>query len=426
MRIYLTAFFAFLWLIISMDTVFAWLLPDNLLNATKFVLFVLCFVSSSGLKITKYRIQTIFFVALLASVFFYKGWSGPFFWVFLPFSFFLLLPKECIFKVYHLFKYFFIFYAIGSAILVILEYAGLLDRLPYFVLPSKTVVQEIFLTFNKIYGVFVVPFGDNVEGIRACGPFTEGGHFSIFLGLIYITECIVFKTRHISIIVAGFLTLSFNFVFAFCLAELYVLAQKNKISKIVAYVFYAFVILLVLLIFIPDTYMENLQYVVFERSLNRVIDNFGSDGFLSALDTRTNSQGRLLYDQFQNADFEQQLFGVPFSVTNNEMAVLSDFRNTLVTRGYIGLIAHILIIISLIKGKSISRSFVNREYKWLKISLVLMIILIFIHRAWMLDSMALYLILFIIMEVEKNHSFQIIKDGLRLDSYENNAIKISL
>ena len=142
-------------------------------------------------------------------------------------------------------------------------------------------------------------------------------------------------------------------------------------------------------LFLSKELQEQLIYLFYERNLERVFEAYQSTNSLSnALDERINQTGAFYYEQFLHSS--KLLFG--FGTTNDEI-VLSDYRGMLLRLGYIGFFLSLLWAYT---------SLLNTPFR-LRICLIGAMILIYLHRAWMMQQPYIYFLVFLAVCVYNYH-----------------------
>ena len=141
---------------------------------------------------------------------------------------------------------------------------------------------------------------------------------------------------------------------------------------------------------LPRDMQNMVYYLAYERNLEQVVDAFDGSGNLNdALDERANDMGTRVYDRLS---FEKKLVGGE----GGRFMVLSDYRGFIVNLGYIGL--WIVIIISLIT--------VVGAPPLLKISLLLSLLMILLHRSWFFYEPFPYLMSFLACVLYQHKYFE--------------------
>ena len=334
------------------------------------------------LVVNRHRKILFFMILCLLVLKMFFKWSPYLFlnspFVYAPMLCILFWNRQTIIKLYEYFRIFIIFYSVLSIIVEFLFLSGYWTSLPYITFPPQDNVQEESYTINRFYGFFVIP-DSPIENLfyRAMGPLREGGHFSIFVGFAYFIEKAIFNRRNILLIIAGFLTLSPNFVFFLIVSELYFAIKSKKILKAVGGLFMVVVVVLLAFVLSPQSIKDEIVGIVMERSLQRNIENVELDGYTALIDGRANWTGILMYDDYmKHAGLFQKLIGIPMSSLKKDY-VLSDFRYLLVLYGYLGMMLFVSI--------SYVISFEGKK-TFFGLCIFIFAIYVMLSRAWMFEE----------------------------------------
>lgn len=302
--------------------------------------------------------------------------------LYFPMLLMLLWPKDALYGVYKYFYKVIVFISCGSAIVSILSAVDLLQYLPYFELPAREALHERQGITYYVYGCFVTNHQTITPLIlRACGMVQEPGHFSIILGFIYIIERSVKHTPNIFIILCGILTFSMNFILMMFLIEFVNALRYRKLFKFLRNILGIIICCVLLYSILPKDYQETINYLFFDRNLSQVLDALKETSSLSgALDERINSTGEFLYKKFLHSG--NLLFGDKIT---DDSFMLSDYRGLILSMGVVGLILCIFMIL----GSTKHLPFMIR------LVFVGALVLVMLHRAWMLKTPFLYLITFL-------------------------------
>lgn len=387
------------WFVISARTLFQWLL--GLGRGLSFSLLIviigtIILIGNGNTIRLDYRDKKFYIsivVLLLYLILFKNAFVGPLA-ICGPWLFLLLWPKHIKEKIYEYIRNFFIFYAIGSTFITILAFIGLLDRIPYFIIEDQSGVQEAHGIINRVYGIFVVPVSVLGLSLRACGPFTEGGHFAVYLGLIYFIELMCYSKRRISLIVGGLFTLSPVFLVFALIAEFTKLHQIGKVSNLFKTFFAAVILSFIVYAVLPESIKDIVYQTVVERSLDRVLGQVQAGDLMAALDERANAEGEMLYARFINqGDLGTFLLGSDKEEFGD--SILSDYRAILIQKGLIGLILYLLLLcFSSFRTSSNLKNFM----------IFLLGGIVFLHRAWMIPHLdQFFLLLFASSSVSYNY-----------------------
>ncbi len=387
-----------LWLFTVLDSFFIWNSYENFLKVFAGGVVV---IASFFLYNRKKMIFTIPRVWLMFSSFLFFiylnfridigiwGILARFFAVF-PFMLLVFWKNDTLNNLYLIFRKIIIFFAIGSILITLFFVTGLIQYIPYYVVEARSNVHELADLNYHIYGCFVTIHSYISSMIpRACGPLQEPGHFAIILGFVFLIDRFLKQKVNIGIVVCGILTFSMNFFVLAVLGEIYdFVYNKAGLRKLWIYISILFMTFLMFL-FLSKELQEQLIYLFYERNLERVFEAYQSTNSLSnALDERINQTGAFYYEQFLHSS--KLLFG--FGTTNDEI-VLSDYRGMLLRLGYIGFFLSLLWAYT---------SLLNAPFR-LRICLIGAMILIYLHRAWMMQQPYIYFLVFLAVCVYNYH-----------------------
>lgn len=359
---------AILWLLYVMNTIFAWFSFGVVLRVLGVSgILVYSFWSKSHEVSKGRRIMALF-------VFLYFIWAivkmGHFLAFvsvsmnFIPAICLLFWPNEILKEVYELFRKVVIFFAIGSSIITVLSYVGIASSIPHFEMPSQSALHVNRGDYYNVYLIIPELNGPTTLYHRACGMMEEPGHFSIVLGFIYLIDRYTNRKINPAILICAFLAFSSTFVLIFLFTEFWNLLRYWK--KAVLYALIVTILGIVLYQLLPRDKQDMVRYLTYERNLEQVTDALNSSGSLNdALDERSSNFGNRVYDHMS---FGQKIVGNEW---DSDM-ILSDYRGFIVRMGYIGFILVFLISLSSVFGASFQ----------LKVSLLLTLLLIMLHRSW--------------------------------------------
>ncbi len=310
---------------------------------------------------------------------------------FLPLFFLMLWPKDYFERTYKIVRDVFLFYAIGSSIISILSLFGLLNGIPHFELaPQETLHVNSDAHYN-IYGVFVVlTHTDTIWGlVRSCGMTLEPGHFSVYLGFIYLTERFLGKRINPLLVVGGLFTFSTVFFIIMFSTELVLfVSSENFAKKLKYFIFTPITIIFFLYIYagLSSVNQESIMDKVYNRNLESVVNVMNNTGSLDeALNERASSANISLYNRMSSMEY---LLGSETGLIKGEM--LSDYRGMIVSVGILGICLSLVAYLSIL-----SRT--NRKHA---IALFLAYLLVLVHRSWMLYNPYIYM--FALMSVSTN------------------------
>jgi hypothetical protein len=375
-----------LWFLVSINSFFLWFAFGRIIRYIAFLGMLY-----ASLMLSKKFKATIYNLPIFLSLLFYFLWSLGFIdnqyaliikiLNFIPLFLLLFWPKNVFNNCYEILRKVIIFFAIGSSIVSVLSFVGVLEYLPHFTFEGRSALHQSRGIVYYVYGAFVTLHSVSA-GIssRACGPLQEPGHWGIILGLFYLIDWYALKKRNIWIIICGILTFSSGFWAMFLFVEIFNLFSKKAFGKTILYMSTIIIALFIILLLLPQNTKDDVTYLLFGRNLENVYENFEETGSLDdALDVRASN---FSLNRYNNLRFDEYLFGTGYRDTS---AALSDYRGTIL---YMGLIGFILSIIP---------SFlIIRRANWrLAISLFLSLFLIYLHRGWMLFSSYIYFLAFL-------------------------------
>ena len=256
---------------------------------------------------------------------------------------------------------------------------------------------ESVLDNYRIYGPVLslyrgnMPIGGGIE--RICGVFAEPGHFGIYIGLMLAIEKFNFyEKRNLLLLITGFLTFSTAFYGIFCLGVLYKLLKYKRITtdiiRIVAVLFFTAITLL----FFSDRFVETIYGRVVENKREEV------SGVGDLLDNRVPDSHITKFESFIHS--HDALVGLGYD--NDEM-VGTNWRGVVYRFGIIGTVIMLLLIFSIARKGSM-------KYGFLLAAIALLIVA---HRAYLMFSPAIYMMLLTAVYVNRTKESFIIKiEGL--------------
>lgn len=376
------SFSAVLWLLCAMNTVVAWY-PFS--SVFKMASLIGVMISSLLIprKYTNKRYAMFLFVCLYCLYeLLIRGSFGVvilLIYTFVPFMFILFWPSEQLKNTYELFRKVVLFFAVGSSVITILYYLGLLSLVPSYELFPKS-----FLHSNRgdIYNVYFI-FPELVTPLdyirRACGFTLEGGHFSIVLGFVYLIDRYTHRKINPIIIIGAVFAFSPAFFLILVFTEFMNIWRWKYLKKILISLSILIISGFTIYIFLPKDMKEIVYFLAYERNVERLLETYNNTGSLTeTLDERTNQLGQNVYNRMNTSE---RLFGGK----GDKDIVLSDYRGFIVSKGIIGL--SLVIVISLLS--------LCESDNFLKISLALSLFMVLLHRAWFFYEPFPYLMSFI-------------------------------
>lgn len=362
-------YFAVLWLLYAMNSVFAWYSFGVILRVIAATGVVVASVRMKEHIVTRERRWIAFFACI------YMLWAAmkmdhflaylSVAMTFLPFMCIVFWPNEVLKRTYEIFRKVVIFFAIGSSILTALSYVGFTSRIPHIEMMSQSALHENRNDYYFVYlGIFPELNGLDIFFSRACGMMEEPGHFSIVLGFIYLIDRYTHRRINPAIIIGAVFAFSSTFFLMMLFTEFWNIIVYWK--KTLFCLACAIVLSITIYNVLPRDMQDMVYYLAYERNLEQVVDAYDSSGSLDeALDERANDMGTRVYDRLS---FEKKLVGGE----GGRFLILSDYRGFIVTMGFIGL--WLVILISLIS--------LSGAPHLLKISLFLSLMMIMLHRSW--------------------------------------------
>ena len=286
-------------------------------------------------------------------------------------------PKNELFRSYLRFRKFIVFICACASVISILILLGQASWLPYFIMPPQSGLHEGLGYVYYVYG-FIVTINDpnHSQVFRACGILQEPGHFSIFLGFIYMIDRFIKQKVNWWVIICGILTFSGNFLLFVLFTEIKVIIDTflshelniNKYIKFLKYVTIIGSVSFILFVLMPRTVSDQIYYTFYERNLEKVFNAYQESGSLEgALDERVNDYGEF---EYEHATTEEIIWG---KVRRDAEVVLSDYRGLILNIGIIGLLMITILTFIIIRRCSIG----------VKIAVALSVFLIVLHRSWM-------------------------------------------
>ena len=309
---------------------------------------------------------------------------------FIPLFFILYMPKSYLANTYDIIRKVFIFYSIGGAIIFLLSMFGVLGQIPHYVLPAQeTIHKDLGLNYN-VYGVF--PILNNREiFVRCFGMTQEPGHFSIYLGLVYLVDRLMRGKINYWFFPGALAAFSSTFFIILIATEtiMFVFSKKRKhLFKYVMYLIAFFLLIISVYTTLPKTYKTEIDYLFYGRNLEQATEIFEASNSLDdALNTRASAEGLSIYD---NIDGNTFLFG------GEELTdILSDYRGLIVTLGVIGIILSFICVNSLAMQSSLK----------MKLILYAIYVLVLLHRSWMIPYPSIYTLFFLIIALSSDSQF---------------------
>ena len=309
---------------------------------------------------------------------------------FIPLFFLLFLPKLYLYKTFDILRKIFIFYSIGCAIITVISFSGYLQYIPHYVLPAQeTIHKELGLNYN-VYGLF--PILDNRDQfVRCCGMVQEPGHFSIYLGIVYMIDRLMRGKINYWLIPGAISAFSSTFFIIFFITEIMSLnhiATSQKKVRNLKYFFLFIVIVFFIYISLGETFKNAIEELFWGRQLGGLLTIVDQTNSLdSALDQRASEIGLEIYNKLDT-------FSILFGGTKL-LDILSDYRGLIVTLGVVGILLSAICIITLS---------INSPLR-MKLIISFVFLLVLIHRSWMIPSPVIYTLFFFAVTLSPNSIF---------------------
>lgn len=348
---------------------------------------------NKGLSVTRNRLYLIYahLLYVVYSVFQLVVLNRPLtsvvvkFITLFPFVLILFWKGDVLAKSYLLFRKLMLFFSIGAIFLVVLTVTGLIDKFPYIEIQDTG--REFYInqgTAFRVYG-----FGNIAVSMktgmfsgfipRALGPFHEGGHFAIYIGMVVIIDRMLGKKLNPFFLISGIMTFSMAFVILLIISEILDVIV-NKRPKILSLMIVTIVAAAVM-ISLPKDMKEWMKYMLYERNFESVVAAISSSGNLSSgLDERVNASALRTFESFVHSN--EIYFGTTHAVGNE---VMSDYRGLLFNKGLIGFLIILLMLFTLLL-------ILEKKYIVFFMGVLLLVLL---HRSWMYSSCYIQCILLI-------------------------------
>lgn len=288
---------------------------------------------------------------------------------------------EIYFTTFEYFRKLMIFFAICSILLIIVFILFPYNALPYVELTPLSAAHLNKGIVYRLYG-FLVTYDtiifniQNVSLLRATGPFTEPGHFGVFLGLTVCIEKILWNKCTPVLIICGCLTLSTAFYVILGIMGIYSFFTSKKSSwKVLGIALFSILLAMSILLLLSETLREILWYLTIGRNFE--------DGDI--LDNRANNAGLLEYSRFLRSSFSTLWWGHGTFAMEVRGIVLSDYREFFYDSGILGLLLVFTMLLIIF-----SKSYLKHLCLFIPILFV-----IFMHRAWMFWYPYIYIFLII-------------------------------
>ena len=371
-----------IWFVLIIDACFTWFVPDIARSIVgSFFIIYASFIlyQNQGIIFSKQRETVAIFLLLLMFYLILTRFSAAriisVLFTYGPFVLVIFWRDSVLLKFYDLFRKFIVFYAILSIFVEVLVLTHLWTRLPCMIFPPQDFVQEELGYVNYFYGFFCIPAEDtSLSFYRACGPLREGGHFVFFIGFVYFVEKALYNKRNIWLILCGVLTLSPNIVVILLITEFYCAIKRKSIIKPIIGIMGVAAGAFLLYFFSPQVIKDEINRIIFERMLEKSIENAtDGGGFMAILDAR-GMEGKMSYDSFIHAGFLDKMIGARHFDGED---LMSDFRWMIMYCGFVGTFLYICFTVVLAFQKN---------QNLFGLCILIFALLIFLQRAWMFNQ----------------------------------------
>lgn len=409
------------WLLIMLEGYWCWFLGSisiRILQLFGFLLIIcmtMVLYFNRGLCVTRNRLYLIYahLLYVLYSVFqlVILNRSLPSvvvkFITLFPFVLILFWKGNVLAKSYVIFRKLMLFFSVGAIFLVVLTVTGLSDKFPYIEILDTG--REFYVnqgTAFRVYGfgnIAVSMKSGMFSGFipRALGPFHEGGHFAIYIGMVVTIDRMLGRRLNPLFLICGIMTFSMAFVILLVISEVLDVIV-NKRPKILSITIVAIVAAAVM-ISLPKDMKEWMKYMLYERNFESVVAAINSSGNLSSgLDERVNASALRSFESFIHSN--ELYLGTTHAVGNE---VMSDYRGLLLNKGIIGFSIILVTLFTLLL-------ILEKRYIVFFLGILLLILL---HRSWMYSSCYIQCILLIGAaskfcqsknQIEINHHYEVI------------------
>lgn len=297
---------------------------------------------------------------------------------FFPLCLMLFYNKTIFTKTYNNIYKILIVISIFSIIVFLITNVGI--NLPYIRVNRENRANPY--DYYRLYGIVVELYRGNVPisalGInRACGAFTEPGHYGIFLGIFLLAEKLNLKKRsNIILLVAGFFTLSAAFIglVLISIANNYFSQNKFTIKHIAVITILVFIISF--FTFSDSNFASLVRYAVYERHFQDITD---------ITELRTSEIFNVAYQSFlRSSDI---FFGYKGVDIDDIVFMQSNYTSFIFIYGFVGIGLSIILLLSLL-----NRIRMERVYY---LSFLIAVLFVLAHRYWMLTEPTIYGLLLI-------------------------------
>src|SRR5690554_2143003 len=392
-----------IYLFISLNPFVLWIIWPGFINFPLFIGVIIIGLLAIYLKWYSLTINKILFIIPITFFMLHLGTTflgGPEFNIGKIMSFTSLIiilgfQSFLHLKIFELFRKGMLFLSWFAVIIFIITLVGI--ELPYYYIPGDTLVMQNSFggqSFYKLYGLVVSSTNTvyNLGGFnvaRICGPFQEPGHFAIYIGLILLFQKMTYNRLSKGFIIAGVLTFSPNFFLILFIIFFYDFLYSQNRRNIVKYVFIGSFFVFFLLLF-----SEDIRDQIYDLVIGRNIDETGID-IEKILDDRAGKQTLAYYHSFVQTNYFLYGKGVDFM---SQYGILSDYRGMILKYGLLGFIFSIFACVRVL--------FFSKDLRVISL-IAIVILIIYLQRAWMFESTFVYLFIIIGLSASKLYKNQI-------------------
>ncbi|WP_316742786.1 hypothetical protein [Pedobacter antarcticus] len=350
---------------------------STLINLSVFIVYLLLFfiyVAGNGMILRFNRTEVFCSVVLFVFLYFpfrrYDQLVASVIWP-LIFLSILFLDKRILFKVIYYFSDIIFYISFGAVLVYILLLIGIN-------LPSYDYSTGLEGTIKSTYTLY--PFTAKLLGqdysifgrtmFRISGIFSEPGHFGIIISMVlYLNNVLLSNFKRVILIVAAVLTFSMGTYVLLCGLLLIKYGMSRK----------------VFIVFIPILSLAFFTYLILPQEiLERFILNKIGSNSSDVLNERTSADFTLFYDNYNRANFN--LVGAGRLVFEKFQLSNSDYRGFFLKFGFLGLVLLVFWF-----------AFINRNRSKIPFLLTAFLFLVvFLHRAWLVDYLIFYFIIYMI------------------------------
>lgn len=391
-----------LWFLVVLDSFIVWNVFEPVLRLLAFIGVIWCSLITRKLEYSR-RAHILLIISSFFTVWLVMRMSQNVLGVvsylldFMPLIFLFFWTSDTLNDTYIIIRKVVIFFAIGGTIVSVLCLTGLISYIPYYVLPPREQLHIMKGVEYHVYGCIpIISAGSIITG-RACGMMREPGHMAVILGFVYMIDRFRKHSVNWWVISCGIFTFSSNFFLFVAFTELHYLFYIKSWGKIIKYASVGLASLFLIYLFLPATIKDQVNYLFYERNMEKVVDVLEYSASLDeALDERASKISVSIYDHLKFGEF---LFGgVKFDTANS----LADYRGLVLQVGFVGVLLSLLFyLVTLFKAS-----------RGLMLALFLSYCLIMAHRSWMLRAPYIYFLSFIsvILFLRQSNENQLVQE----------------